>query len=241
MPEQVAVITDVHGNAPALRAALADIDASPDIAHIYCLGDMIAFGPDTNAVLSLLTSRPDVTLLAGNHEGYALALLEGRRLHFAGEELAHQQWIAAGLDRQFVPVLAGLPRELTVTHGAKSIRLLHYHRGADGGLQPIDWNPSVEHLDAIYDGAPEAAVCFGHHHPVHLFRSERRVYVNPGSLGCCDRPLARYAVLDLHGPQVDVSLRAVPYDNRAFLASYQRLGVPGAAIILRIFHGGQRP
>ena len=45
------VIADVHGNASALKAVLHEFDKMGDIEHIYCLGDMIGIGPDTNEVL----------------------------------------------------------------------------------------------------------------------------------------------------------------------------------------------
>lgn len=52
--------------------------------------------------------------------------------------------------------------------------------------------------------------------------------------------MARYAILDLSKHQVDVELQAVPYDNRAFLASYERLGVPERDFLLAVFHGNQQ-
>jgi hypothetical protein len=35
-------------------------------------------------------------------------------------------------------------------------------------------------------------------------------------------------------------MRDIPYDNRAFLASYERLGVPAGEFILQLFHGNQQ-
>lgn len=57
MSTKVAIITDIHGNNPALQAVLKDIDSQSDVEHIYCLGDMVAIGPDTNAVLAALFER----------------------------------------------------------------------------------------------------------------------------------------------------------------------------------------
>jgi hypothetical protein len=47
MPESVAVITDIHANLPALRAALARIDEL-GIADVYCGGDLVGYGPHPN-------------------------------------------------------------------------------------------------------------------------------------------------------------------------------------------------
>ncbi|GIN58170.1 hypothetical protein J8TS2_24890 [Lederbergia ruris] len=74
-----AVLTDIHGNYPALRAVLKEIDRRDDIEHIFCLGDMIAIGPDTNEVLETLFSRKDVSMITGNHDEAVLALVNRRR------------------------------------------------------------------------------------------------------------------------------------------------------------------
>lgn len=238
MRGKLAIITDVHGNAPALRAALAAIDRRGDVGHIYCLGDMVSIGPDTNEVLDILFARADLSMITGNHEDYVLALATGRDPGVHGEELAHQRWIAARLDRRFVPLLQALPRTRTVTAGRWHLHLTHYHL-EDSHFAAIEWQPALESLEARYEGSPADAILFGHHHPVHHFRSQRRLYLNPGSLGCCDRPVARYAILDPAGDAIGVELQEAAYDNREFLASYDRLQVPARDFILKIFHGNQ--
>lgn len=234
MAGKFAILTDIHGNGPALRAVLAELDARSDIAHTYCLGDQVSIGPDLNEVLGLLAERAATTLLRGNHEGYLLDLIHGRDPGLKGEELDHQRWMAARLDRQFIPLLEALPWSAE----AEGIRFVHYHLDSAGGYAPVDRAPIGGRLDAHYADAPYRAVCFGHHHPVHQFRTARRLYLNPGALGCCDLPVARYALLD--PATLAVQLREVPYDIRAFLASYERLSVPARSFILRAFHGGQQ-
>jgi putative phosphoesterase len=237
---RIAVITDVHGNGPALRAALSEIDAEGGVEEIFCLGDMIAIGPDSNEVLELLFGRPDVTMLSGNHEEAVLAAAAGRDPGTPGTERTHHEWIASRLDRTFIPRLETLPRSLTWRHGDRSVLLLHYHRDGQGNLLPVDREPALEKLEALYRGYEVDAVCFGHHHPVHHFVGPRRTYLNPGSLGCCEYPVARYAIIGVGSEGLSVELRAAPYDNRDFLASYYRLGVPAADFIIATFHGNQR-
>lgn len=231
-------MTDVHGNIDALQAAIDDIDGRA-INHVYCLGDMISIGPFSNEVLGLLLAREDVTMLIGNHEEAILAVLDGRDPGSPGTERLHHQWIASRLDPAFAPILRALPRVLTVEHAGRRLLLLHYHLDENGLFAPYDREPSVEKLETIYAHTEADAVCFGHHHPVHFFRSATRVYVNPGSLGCASEPVARYAILSCGANGVEVELRSVPYDNRAFLESYRRLDVPAGEFILDLFHGRQ--
>ncbi|MEM9166019.1 MAG: metallophosphoesterase family protein [Planctomycetota bacterium] len=61
-----AIISDIHGNAEALRAVLADIDAR-SIDRIICLGDIIGYGPDPLACVDLVRERCDWSLM-GNHD-----------------------------------------------------------------------------------------------------------------------------------------------------------------------------
>jgi len=237
---KVAIMTDVHGNAPALRAVLNDIDSQPGIEHTYCLGDMIAIGPDTNQVLDILFSRQDISMILGNHEDAVLAVLAGREPGSPGTERVHHFWVAKCIEPRFASALRQLPRKLVREHGDQRLLLLHYHEN-DGRLQAVDREPSVERLEAMYCNSGAQAVCFGHHHPRHFFRSPARVYVNPGSLGCYHLPLARYAVLHCGSGRVTVEMKEIPYENRDFLASYERLHVPAADFIIRTFHGNQRP
>lgn len=236
---KIAILTDVHGNAPALRAVLSDIDRAGDIRHIYCLGDMVSIGPDTNQVLRTLFARPNLSMITGNHEDYVLALVEGKPLSLQGEELEHQQWIASRIDRGLARELARLPRTLRPRYEGKTLLMTHYHQDAAGQFEKVDRTPSLEKLEERYRDDPADVVCFGHHHPVHLFHSERRIYVNPGSLGCYAQPLARYCILHITPDDVQVALKEVPYDNQDFLASYERMAVPAREFILKVFHGNQ--
>jgi putative phosphoesterase len=239
MATRIAILTDIHGNAPALRAALAAIDAAGGVDQIHVLGDMVSIGPDINDVLDLLFARPNLDMILGNHEAYVLALFLGRTLALKGEELEHQQWMAARLSPAHADRLEALPTNRTVTYEGQQLLLTHYHSDPVKGLASVEWNPTVESLEARYAGTPYDAVCFGHHHPLHLFRSARRLYLNPGSLGCCDRPVAPYAILTITPGGIDVTLQEAPYENQAFLASYDRLGVPARDFVRKVFHGGQ--
>ena len=61
-----ALISDVHSNLPALEAVLADLDAL-GIDEVYCLGDVVGYGPDPTACADLVRERAWVTV-KGNHD-----------------------------------------------------------------------------------------------------------------------------------------------------------------------------
>ena len=123
MATKIGFITDVHGNAPALRAVLAELAREDGLSHVYGGGDLIGIGPDTNEVLELLFGLPKFASVAGNHENCILALLADEVPTSPPGMEEHHQWVAANLDRRFVPQLQALPSFLEPRHGEAG--LLH--------------------------------------------------------------------------------------------------------------------
>jgi predicted phosphodiesterase len=62
-----ALISDIHGNLPALEAVLADLDERGDVDAIYHLGDLGGYAPWPNEVAALLRAR-GILGIAGNYD-----------------------------------------------------------------------------------------------------------------------------------------------------------------------------
>lgn len=63
---KIAVVSDIHSNLEALNAVLEDIERN-GVEEIYCLGDVVGYGPDPQETLEI-SKRFKLTLL-GNHDG----------------------------------------------------------------------------------------------------------------------------------------------------------------------------
>ena len=63
---RVAVISDIHANLHALEAVLEAIDANPP-DNLWCLGDLVGYGPRPNEVTAIVEERADLCLV-GNHD-----------------------------------------------------------------------------------------------------------------------------------------------------------------------------
>jgi len=236
---KVAILTDIHGNTPALQAVLNDIDQQGDIEQIFCLGDMIGIGPYSNEVIEMLYSRDHMTAIAGNHEAAVLHLLQGRgplEGHKGMQE--HHEWVGGQLSQESIKRIQNLPQSIEKEVEGHHILLTHYHMN-DNKLDTIDREPSGVKWDAKYKGTPYDLICFGHYHILHYFRTEQRVYMNPGALGCNDLAIARYGIVDFQKERLDVRFTAVPYGNRQYLQAYEHLNVPDKDFILKAFHGNQ--
>lgn len=70
-----AIISDIHGNLEALQAVLEDIK-SRSIEEIYCLGDIVGYGPNPRECVDLVMEHCSVTIL-GNHDQGAMFDPEG--------------------------------------------------------------------------------------------------------------------------------------------------------------------
>jgi len=243
---KLAIITDIHGNALALEAVLQDIDARGDIDEIWCLGDMVAMGPDSNEVLDILFARQDVHMITGNHDEAILSLLneEGHPESYKHTR-EHHEWIAGRLQPEHAERLKQLPRVLEKEVNGTNILGIHYHiekhkRQAHIKDEPFYsiLEPTLENMERMFGDYPADIICFGHNHPEHLFQTERHIYLNPGALGVSKGDTAPYGIIDLSKPEAAVTIRQVTYDKAAFLKKFETLQVPQREIMFKLFYVG---
>jgi predicted phosphodiesterase len=71
---RVAVISDIHANLHALETVLEAIDVEPP-DKLWCLGDLVGYGPRPNEVVALVQGRADLCLV-GNHDLAALGQID---------------------------------------------------------------------------------------------------------------------------------------------------------------------
>src|SRR5215203_4144841 len=110
VPDRVAVLCDIHGNAPALEAVISELRADPPDAVV--IGGDVAAGPMPNEVLAALRALPwPVRFLRGNADRVLVMAYDG----WAPEYIrAHPLWksdcwTGARLPRAERDFLAGLP------------------------------------------------------------------------------------------------------------------------------------
>src|SRR3954454_18384870 len=85
---RVAVVSDIHSNLHALEAVLAAIDEeAPD--EVWCLGDLVGYGPRPNECCATIAERADVCL-AGNHDLAVRGTIDLEE--FGGEAAVAARW-----------------------------------------------------------------------------------------------------------------------------------------------------
>ena len=91
---RAAVVSDIHANLHALEAVLADI-ASEAVDEVWCLGDVVGYGPLPNECCALVREQAAFTL-CGNHDLAAIGALDVAE--FSGDAAAAARWTTSVLD-----------------------------------------------------------------------------------------------------------------------------------------------
>jgi predicted phosphodiesterase len=233
---RIALLTDVHGNLPALRAALTAIRGE-GCDRVYHTGDAIGIGPYPAECLDLLLGTPDVQLVMGNHDAwFAFGLPTPRPGWMSEGEFAHQVWTHAQLDPALRSVVASWPYARDDEIEGIRVRFVHYALDETGrGFRWLGPDPLPDELDTAF-GDGSALFCFGHDHTPRDVQGGAR-YLNPGALGCSVVPEARFAIVELDAGRLTTSLRSVPYDDTELMGEFARREVPERDFILWTFFG----
>jgi len=110
-PALIAIVSDVHGNRHALEAVLRDSEAQ-GADELWCLGDIVGYGPEPIECLSILRERAHA-IIRGNHEQ---AVLEGPT-GFNPMAAAAIRWTRIRLDA----AVAGAQRAASGADGASAV------------------------------------------------------------------------------------------------------------------------
>jgi len=203
---RILVISDIHANYTALETVLADAGS---VDETWCLGDLVGYGPDPNAVVEAIRDRPQLTCLLGNHDVAVIGKMPFES--FNGEArrslMLHEQILRAdNMDfLRALPQNAKVRGEVTLAHGSPRDPIWEYV------LNSLSARLNFDHFDTPF--------CFvGHTHIQSMFQLDEakdritleaprvgeampltpRAMLNPGSVGQPrDRdPRAAYAIYD---------------------------------------------
>ena len=111
------------------------------------------------------------------------------------DERDHQRWVHAQLDSALRPVVAAWPYASSLRIEGLRLDFLHYPLNAAGGFRsPQDLTP--EAASALFQLPTSTLVFFGHDHRQWNVTGGSTHFVNPGSLGCSEDPVARFVLVD---------------------------------------------
>jgi predicted phosphodiesterase len=163
-----AVVSDIHSNLEALTAVMDDIK-SRGIYDIYCLGDVMGYGPNPNEVIEI-AQRFKINIL-GNHDG---AVLNGERLKYFNPEAAKAAlWTRKEVWKQEISPELSERNRIFLESMAPNLRKGDYlfsHGGVRDNFKYV--RPRNCHEDFAYMKETNINILFtGHtHQPVVIFQ-----------------------------------------------------------------------
>jgi putative phosphoesterase len=189
---EIGVISDVHGNLPALKAVLDDLDER-GVETILCAGDFVGYYSSPNAVIRQIRKR-DVRAVRGNHDE---AVITGIPQDYRDTAISTLNWTQENLTRNSQEYLKRLPVERVEKFGPITAHVVHG--------SPL--NPLTEYIypdDVDHRFVKENLLrktdflILGHSHHQFISQVGQTTIINPGSAG---QPrdgevTAGYAVID---------------------------------------------
>jgi len=205
----IGIISDIHGNAPALRTVIQKLD-SYGCERIISLGDVAGYYCLVNECIDLLRSK-NVMNIMGNHDHYLLSNTSCLRSTSANICLDYQRSVISDYNlewlRQSLPVYD--THYYSARHGGWNDRLDEY-------IQDFDFNDAKEYSQRIFIS--------GHTHIQKMQAGDDgKIYFNPGSVG---QPRdgdnrAAFAVIYDNG---EIALQRVNYDVDEIVHAMNKAG-----------------
>ncbi len=207
---RIAIVADIHSNAPAFEAVLADIDRQ-GVDDLVVVGDILNGGPFPREVLDILYDRKPRVVL-GNHERYIQNLADPNR-----DESAHPRsrwgvayWTLDYMREQDLAYIDSLPvaiqqDKILFVHGSpKDLR---------GGIVP---DTPEDFLQEHFGEVQHPYVITAHTHRPFVRQWGDLTFINPGSVGqpLDGNPAASYAVLTRNNGHVDVEHHRIDYNQK---------------------------
>ncbi len=210
---RLGVISDIHGNLPALEAVRK---ALPPVDAVVCAGDVVGYNPWPAECLEYIRTQA-IPTVQGNHDREVAA--DGgtyfNSMAKAGLEYAHQE-----LTDDQLEWLESLPTERFLTDGR--VHIVHGHPDdPDRYTYPQSFSPSM-----LAEGVELLIV--GHTHIQAVKEFEAGVVLNPGSVGQPrdGEPTAAFAVVELDASGLNVTTRRVEYDIDQVIEAVETAGLP---------------
>ncbi|MCK6263254.1 metallophosphatase family protein [Vibrio sp. ZSDE26] len=208
---KIAILSDIHGNLPALDVVLSDI-AKSKCEHIFILGDLVGYYHWPQEVVQEVMALSNCTVIKGNHEDLLLRALHDQKFAIQCFEKygSGLNVCIESLSPDQIKWIHDLPVSKKVT--LDGIKFALFHGSEKEVNEYIYPDTSKERIDDIETDI-EDYIFYGHTHYPVVFNRERCVIANPGSVG---QPrdvgsLASYLILNTKNRAL--IQRRLPFDS----------------------------
>lgn len=213
-----AIISDIHSNLTAFKAIIGSLEG---VDRVWCLGDVVGYGPEPNQSIELL-KQLDPLWITGNHDAGAAQKVPLDL--FSYDARAALEWTQQRLTPTNLKHLQGLPLTLTPLEGVTLV-----HGSPRNPIWEYIFSAGIAEVNFAY--YPTRIIFVGHTHIPVIFKKtddlpcqaiplvegvfsladEARYIVNPGSVGQPRDGDIRASFLLFDSEKLTVELHRAPY------------------------------
>ena len=224
---KIAIITDIHSNIFALEAVLKDIE-NKGIENMYCLGDLVGYGPFPNEVINLIKEK-NIPTVQGNYDQSV-----GEELFACGCDYKDDKvmelgakslyWSQENTTDENKKWIRELPEKIEFELEGQKILLVH---GSPRKNNEYLYENSKE-LEEIADIINANIMIFGHTHKPFYKQVKGIHMINAGSAGKPKHgnPNATYMIIDVNIDDIKTKMVEVEYDYEKMAKAIEDSEIP---------------
>lgn len=232
---RILLVSDIHGNYPALRAIDKTFEADSFDFIINC-GDSLVYAPFPNETLEWLIQHKAISIL-GNTDKKVIKLLRGKTFKKPGRPDKRIMYTstAENLETDNIKYLLSLPKSRvldlpsTVSGYKRKLPTIGIFHGSPARHHEFLFADTQDaRFRELARETPYSLVVTGHSHSPYHKAIESTHFINPGSIGRMfdGNPSASCAIVELSGNKVKVQHFRVEYQVRDVMQKIMELGLP---------------
>lgn len=210
------LISDIHSNAPALRAVLDDLERL-GVERVLCAGDVVGYYPFPNETIEMMAEARIISI-QGNHDRAVLNVNPSMMNPQAADAVL---WTASVLSANNRRLLSVMPPNTTVRSDRRAMSVYH-----GSPRDPLEYVYEEDASAGLLRMARCSVLVLGHTHVPYAKRFPDGLIVNPGSVGQPrdGDPRASYSIVDTE--EGSVENHRVEYDLEAMEHRFERTNLP---------------
>jgi putative phosphoesterase len=224
----IALLSDIHGNLPALKAAVVDAKAR-GTTQIICAGDITGYGPFPNEVCEYLKTN-EIRSISGNYDLKVLDVIKHGKSTVESLQKKKRElviWAAKHLGKTAQRFLSDLPESLEQElPGGRSLLVVHGSPVSnDDDIYPSITRKGIE--TKLKDAHPDILVC-GHTHIPFVKKVDGILIVNCGSTGQSvdGDPRPSYAIISVDEKSAHCRIIRFEYDISEIIKALKNTSLP---------------
>jgi putative phosphoesterase len=203
--QELVIVSDIHGNLDALSAIMKNISHK----FIFCLGDLVGYGANPDEVIEWAREN-NVKCVMGNHE---YGVITGDASWFNIDAQRAIFWTRSNLKRENLDFIKKLPKKMDLE--IDEIKVLFVHGSPnDPVFEYVMPETHGDLFDHYLSNNNVDIIGLGHTHIPFLYKSDKGIVFNPGSVGQPRSGDSRacYAIMRIDKKDVQIEHKLVEYD-----------------------------